>query len=442
MILTENRPGRGGEVKKWATFAMVALLILLGTNRVIFTLAALASCCLLLLKWESGLCTEFLFFLLSMAPIFKLSGNSSSLYTYVVLLYCLIRLTKNRLILRQGEILVLLFSLYILATSFLSGTVNPKRIIKLCGNMMMICLLTDPDIEGHYRGIFLAYVVGLLLSSGMRFLDSAVFPINTYTVEVIMYEPTYSVVRFAGLYNDPNYYAVNVILALILTVVLYQRRDIPWFVVILFSVPLICFAGMTGSKSALLILCLPLGLLLIACARRRDYALLLLFLAAIAVGSWWIFSGKSALFDTTLTRLQGSGGDLTGLTSQRTWVWESYVDFLLRHPGVLLVGNSVGIYYLNGYATHNTYLDLLYQLGLVGTVLLSAILAAAYRKTNAHRRRTITNYSVLLCMLAMYFFLSQLQEFDLPFHTALCLMMMNIDLSGGAVRKRRIGSCL
>ena len=430
-------PGAGES--KWpkvATFGFIAALILFGTYNVVFTLAALLACCIVLCVKDNEYCVELLFFLLSMAPIFKLSSLGSSVYTYVVLLYCLLHIVKKRFVLNKVETLVFIFALYILATSFYSGVVDTKRIIKMCANTLMIGLLSDINFEKKYRGVFLAYIVGLMLSSCMRYLDSSFFRINEYAVEKIMYEPTYSVVRFSGLYNDPNYYAINVIIALLLTVVLYQRRDISSFVVVLFSIPLIYFAGMTGSKSALLMLCLPLSLLALACIKKKNYLMLAFFVLAVIVGIGMVLSGKITAFNTTLDRMQRASKDLTGITSNRDLIWQNYLNFFENNPHILLIGNSVGIYYLDGLATHNTYIDLIYQFGIVGSAVFFSIIFTSYKEKVKNRRRILLNYSVLVCILAMYFFLSQLQEFDLPFHIALCFIVMNTKFDGANELRR------
>ena len=415
--------------KKIATFILITTFILFGTYNVVFTMVALLLCCVIICIKDNDYCVEMLYFILSMAPIFKLSSSGSSVYTYIVLLYCTMHIAKKRFVLNKVETLVLIFTLYILATSVCSGTVNTKRIVKMCANTMMIGLLSDIDIDKKYRNVFFAYILGLILSSCMRFLNSSFFRINEYTVEVIMHEPTYSTVRFAGLYNDPNYYAINVIIALVLTTVLYQRRDIDSIGVVLLSIPLIYFAGMTGSKSALLMLSLPLCLLTAACIKRKNYLMMIIFVLAVAVGIEMILSGRFTAFNVTLNRMQRSSKNLTGVTSNRDLIWKNYFAFLKNNPHVLLIGNSVGIYYLDGFATHNTYIDLLYQFGIVGTMIFISIVIISFKEKVRNRPRSILNYGVLICILTMYFFLSQLQEFDLPFHIVLCLMVMNLNMN-------------
>ena len=157
--------------------------------------------------------------------------------------------------------------------------------------------------------------------------------------------------------------------------------------------------------------------------------MMIIFVLAVAVGIEMILSGRFTAFNVTLNRMQRSSKNLTGVTSNRDLIWKNYFVFLKNNPHVLLIGNSVGIYYLDGFATHNTYIDLLYQFGIVGTMIFISIVIISFKEKVRNRPRSILNYGVLICILTMYFFLSQLQEFDLPFHIVLCLMVMNLNMN-------------
>lgn len=430
--------GNKVDYPKLLSFGCIALLILFGTYHTVFTIAAFLLCCVFLVIKKNDFCVEMLFFILSMAPIFKLSGSSSSVFTYVVLLYCLLGLARKRFMLNKVEVFVVLFSMYIIATSLISGVVDPKRIIKISANMLLISRLSEVDSSKTYRKIFLAYIIGLLFSSCMRFMDSSIFHINEYSEPVIMQEPTYSVVRFAGLYNDPNYYAVNLLLALVLLVFLYYQGDVSSVVVAGLAVPFVYFAGITGSKSALLMLAFPIGLFAWTCIKKRKYFLVLIGAFIVIVGVAMVLNGRITAFNTTLDRITRSDKTLVGMTSNRSTLWENYLSFLTNNIGKLIIGNSVGIYYLDGLATHNTYLDLPYQLGILGTILFGYIMHSAYVTIVQPHKKNLLNYAGILCILIMYFFLSQLQEFDLPFQIVLCLTCMNIETKPTRVPKGEV----
>ena len=80
---------------------VIAALILFGTNNVVFALAALALCVLFFLKSEENKAIEMLFFLMPLAPIFKLSSTSSSLFTYLELGFLLLIYVRTRFVAKK-----------------------------------------------------------------------------------------------------------------------------------------------------------------------------------------------------------------------------------------------------------------------------------------------------------------------------------------------------
>lgn len=81
---------------------VIAALILFGTNNVVFALAALALCVLFFLKSEENKAIEMLFFLMPLAPIFKLSSTSSSLFTYLELGFLLLIYVRTRFVAKKS----------------------------------------------------------------------------------------------------------------------------------------------------------------------------------------------------------------------------------------------------------------------------------------------------------------------------------------------------
>lgn len=79
---------------------VIAALILFGTNNVVFALAALALCVLFFLKSEENKAIEMLF-LMPLAPIFKLSSTSSSLFTYLELGFLLLIYVRTRFVAKK-----------------------------------------------------------------------------------------------------------------------------------------------------------------------------------------------------------------------------------------------------------------------------------------------------------------------------------------------------
>ena len=108
---------------------------------------------------------------------------------------------------------------------------------------------------------FLCYIAGVLTSSLLMYVNLSLFRITEYvsskTERLVGADVGDNITRFAGLYGDPNYYSVNIIVAMILILCLYRKRKINSIHSIILIVPFVFFAAKTGSKSALLMLIIP-----------------------------------------------------------------------------------------------------------------------------------------------------------------------------------------
>ena len=88
----------------------------------------------------------------------------------------------------------------------------------------------------------------------------------------------------------------------------------------------------------------------------------------------------------------------------------------------------VGMEFLDNSATHNTYLDLVYYLGIIGTVFIVASIYNAAKQKNPTSKRNWLNYGGWPCVIPMYFFLSELFSYDGPFHVLIALLVFKTDM--------------
>lgn len=408
---------------------IIAALILFGTSNTIFALAALALCVLFFLKSEENSAIEMLFFLMPLAPIFKLSSSSSSLFTYLELGLLFLIYIKTRYVAKQELSYVLAFALYILFFQIIYGELNVTSTIKMIVNIAILLRISKLSFE-NTSNIFLSYVAGVLCSSLYRFLDSNFFRISAYTSQKVLgFGGGVFVTRFSGLYTDPNYYAISIIISLCLVVFLYMKKRISLVITVALSIPLCVFAGMTGSKSALVMLAIPVLEMMYVCCKERNYVALTMFFVALAAIVVGVIGGKIDIFNTTFDRLNLDTRSIDALTTGRTVLWRDYFAYFNEHLFKTIFGSSIAVTALKTSISvtepHNTYIDLILQLGIVGTLGFLSCIRLAYTNIRRNIHRGFQNYALLIVLLVMYCFLSQLQGYDLPFQIALCMMLLN-----------------
>ena len=162
-------------------------------------------------------------------------------------------------------------------------------------------------------------------------------------------------------------------------------------------------------------------------AKQREYLLLSFLIIAAIVFGISMFSGKIDAFNTVLSRFEEA--DVSALTTGRTGLWADYMSFLWDNKLVLFFGVGFGGNYVDAKAAHNTYIDLLYYMGVVGTVIFILVMAAILKAGNRLKEKSWLNNSVVLGVAVMYFSLSELFYFDWAFHIVIAVLVSGTNMS-------------
>lgn len=409
---------------KWIFAVALACMIVAGTSINILSYIALMLGCLAILFFSTQDFLCIFVFIMPFASLFKAAPESTSFFTYWLLLFVLLQVVNDKT-LSAKLISIVIFAGFLFVVQIVNQTLNITLWIKLITNLLFLFYVLKPETVDNYSNIFKAYIGGIILSSLIVLFD--IFPNIELYIDNFYVNTDADKTRFKGLYSDPNYYSINVIVSLCLIFFLYYHKNINVLVAILSAGALLLFALLTYSKSAFLMLLLPGILLLYFEFKQKKYVhLLFLMLAAIALLTF-IFLGKIEFFSTILSRFNLSNG-LDGFTTLRTEIWREYFSFFKQNPFELIFGCGLGAQLVNGKGTHNTYLDILYFLGIFGGVILSWILGVLFKKVKKSIKRNFFNYSVLLCVLTMYCFLGLLFYYDWIFHILMAFIAFNMPM--------------
>lgn len=414
---------------RWGISAVLALLILFGTYHSIFSLAAFLGCCLMIFFCDRESILLQMFFIMPMANIFKMTPGAQSFFTILLLAYVLLHLVLPR----KATTLIILFGLYVVLGELIVGSFNLFRTIKLICNVLFLSSILNSNVKIRHKEIFLSFITGNFVASVFKLLDSDFFRIGSYIETDTIGNPNLGnfVVRFSGLYSDPNYYAVGMVISLCLIVILYHRKELHAMIAVLFSAVIVYFLIQTYSKSAILMVVLPLLMLLYSLTKNKKYILsLVLTMAAAGVvilAIWGKIPALSIVVERFLSADKAESIDVNKLTTGRLDLWLKYAEHLIKNINIGLFGVGISSGPLGSHGAHNTYLDIFYYLGCVGGVLLMlSLIAISQQSRHSFFKRSFLNYSVLICIVIMYFFLSELFYFDLPFHIFLALAVLNL----------------
>lgn len=420
--------------------AIIGALVCMGTNNALFTIAAFLVCSFVCIQFPLDFSFCMLLFILPMATIFKLAPGQTSLFTFVQLIWVICAFWKSDMQATKTDISVVLFSFYLIACQIFNGGLTISATIKLTFGLFMILTIKNRKLYSSYVSMFLCYIAGVLTSSLIMYVNLSLFRITEYvsskTERLVGAEVGDDITRFAGLYGDPNYYSVNIIVAMILILCLYRKRKINSIQSIILIVPFVFFAAKTGSKSALLMLIIPALLFVYISLKNRHYIIAGISIILVTFAVWMLLNGKIAAFSVAIQRLTANHASINDLTTGRGSKWAEFLNYIWDRPQILLFGKSLLNVVLNGGAPHNTYIDMLFQLGIIGTVWIVGILRTVW--IDKDKKKSLLNYSLAGAVATFYFFLSELQYADFSFHLALCLIVFCLDFNSNQEMEAKV----
>lgn len=404
------------------------VLAILGTANSLFAGINFIFCIYVVFANHNKVLVPFLVYATFFASIFKiLQITQMSMFTLIMLAYIakLFLATINKI--DSYFLIFFIFTAFTLIIQFMQENVDINRNIKFYSNLLYMYFISkeidytgDDHEKVDSKNVLYAFLFGVLISSLTRFLDGPVFDIESIVGEIssTLEIGTEAYIRFSGLYADPNYYAVNLILALVILCYLFSRRKISIIpLTALFSL-FVVFSIMTRSKSALIMLPIVLFTLIFASEKRKNIFLTLFLAIGAVVIIYLVLSNKITWFEIIMKRFE-QDKNLNDLTTGRAQLWSMYLEYLFSNPIKLFFGTGISAPLLMQRGAHNTYIDILYHLGIVGASLFVILIKKIIIK-NISFKRDINCYGPLIVVAIMYFFISSL--FDIDFSTNILLI--------------------
>ena len=366
-----------------------------------------------------------LFGLLPLANAFKLEAGSTSLFTVCEIVFVLLLLMRTGQVKTKLVLPILLLTVYTIIFSYdnLSVLIIAKFVAALLLISYATAILKQTDVQN------IAYLVSLSTLATMLLSGNSVYyrNLSPYYEDVNYYssgsEKVADTIRISGFFGDPNFCSILIITVLAFLCVLYYYKHIGvefW----LLGVPLTIVGLFTYSKSYFLCIAVLIAALvfLVLFPRHRLLALVSVFGVILLIGL--AFSGRIEVFNMILARFDG--GDVT---TGRFDLNGTYMNYVFGDLKRMLFGDGLPAEKIATMSrgVHNTYLEALFKLGIVGSVLyLIALYGALCRQGDALKsRRKSVNYIPLAFLLVMLFFLPNFLHYGQPFYIILVMLSFN-----------------
>lgn len=394
---------------------------------------------LLLVVWSAfnGFALPILLFFLPWSPIMKIGSINTSAYTVALFAVALIYLMKCYKTIKIYHLIpgLVLIALTLVVRTF-RGIPFELGYISFIVFLMFFPIIAKELEEEHYGyfALTIFFSIGIIFAA-ISAQQLAAFPTMKRFITVLSYS---GLTRCAGFYGDPNFYSAHITTALAGLFVLFSNEKSKRNRTVIFLIAItLVYCGVIGvSKMFVLVAAAVILLWLLYTLFQKErlsmkmMLLLIFFVAVTFVSSSTIFSD---FIDQMIMRFTKETGNLSNFTTNRSELWVAYFDAFVEDPMLLFFGRGFSSAVLPmDRASHNTFIQIVYQFGLVGTLAFVAWFVC-YAKEAIVKVRL--NYGKLFqilillmgafgsCMALDFLFLDEL--FMIPLYSAVGIMYIS-----------------
>lgn len=397
---------REDKYPQWGIIGVLALNFLSPFVSNLLPLLAMVICIIRIVRYDEKVFATDYAILISVSTLFQTPGRMS-LLIYLCLFADVWYFMRRGVKAEAAVVMMILLLNYLL----LRMDMNINSFALCFGQLFLMRILLPLQDARSAERCARAFCFGLLVSSAYALVFR-----NTWQLVAIrgVEAPAYfgsNVIRFYGLFQDPNYYSMLLITALSLMMKLKDSRNIGWVAFIFGSLILIACGILTYSKTFFLMLILLVGVYLVwQFWNKKVFRGFFLTLCIVIVGGVLLLSEGSP-FAVVLTRLTSSS-DLGELTTGRSDVFVRYWRAITKSVGSVLFGAGLAAGNLER-DPHNLFLEIAYYLGSVGLVLIALYYASLIRAINSKmgKQNLIAKYVALFMVLMVHMTLHGMTTF-------------------------------
>lgn len=416
------------EMKKmFLEMALIGLMVFLSIFWKWFALIGLVVACGCVLRHINGKSIYFIFFLLPLISMFKLS--STGIYLLIVLIVFIIFVLAIKLLIsllnKNTRINIPLTTICAVLFLYMIPRLKLSNITMFCSfvlGLVLVYITYYYKDEMSFKEISFAFLVGMVISV----LTGLLYPVNERLQMFIDGFTAGGVYRFSACAANVNIFAGELMIMLALFTALFMKKQIKstYWLVYIFSFLSVIF---TISKSSLIMfvfITVALVIYIILDQKKYCYKQLLILISCLML-VFLIVPNRviiyfSRPFNETSANPATVNTQLSGLTTGRFDIWITYFKEIGSSLKSMLFGfgmsaENIGIY--NGVAdftTHNTFVQMLYNVGVVGVALLLCVIVTFIGWKKVFKLRfgiVVVIVSVMLFLCGADFFSYRLSNY-------------------------------
>lgn len=346
---------------------------------------------------------DYLLFFISWVYVIKFELTGYSLFVmlsffYIVLSILTLFIHKKRISTQLVLTYVLFVFFAVVATLFSSGNVIEAFGFILNYSIIFFAVLFI-DSNVYFRRYTYVYAIGLLCAAIVRWISFSVPAIDHFieSMTIVNTVKTTSTIntRFTGLDLDPNYFSLQILIAIACLLVLYyydNKIEITPIVLIL----ILAIFGISTYSKMFIITFITLILLTFIMFIKNNVKTAIKFASFIVVMlSVSLFFFYERLFEIYWVRFFGAGTSTDAITTGRVSSWNMFAAEILQSTKIFVFGAGFGTSFSTAKMAHTMYLSTPYYLGVVGIALALLYIFSLNKVLRQNIRNSKRNFQLL-----------------------------------------------
>jgi len=250
------------------------------------------------------------------------------------------------------------------------GNTGIFELIKLCIYMFLFNLFFHNDETKSLRELLTIFSFGIILAATFGTMTEIFPSISHYIGEeaILRTISRERIHRFSGLYNNPNFFTMDITIALACWICLFLADKAKKFDFV-FVIFLISYGLMSISNSFILALAILILLFVLQLAKKSIVKLFsfgIIFIFIIFLAYHFIDDQVIYGYIDRVTRA-GNFADISEITTGRSDLWQFYIEYIFSSLYSLFFGFGIGVSLYQ--SAHNFFLEILFNLGVIGTII-------------------------------------------------------------------------
>jgi hypothetical protein len=319
---------------------------------------------------------SYLLFFVSWVYVFKYDITKQSMYSFLVIAFIIVCLISKKFII---DLKLAISFIFLMIYIFIIGITSSEFQIManlnfICNNciILIFAALSKNISKGNYKNYFIFYSMGVGSAALVGYIGQNFTQINNFLIGIRIINTVVVdgsiIMRTSGLDIDPNYYALQILMAIsvLLIIIKYKRRTKKLEVI--FVITLFVFGFLSLSKMYLILIILIIIFYLAIYFKESifkgiEYVAILFISITIALTFKYNY-----FYDVYFVRFVGGNIDFSTVTTGRSYIWQNYFNEIVTNIKTLFFGQGISNF-LDEIAAHNIFLSTWYKIGLVGIVL-------------------------------------------------------------------------